>query len=187
MRGYSSERWFLPYRRRYNPAYAGILLWVGSGESAPPIQPRVCGDTTALVFRAVFVLDTTPRMRGYFEDDFPQLLKERYNPAYAGILILLCVLPTPIAIQPRVCGDTNNSTQIKPTTKDTTPRMRGYLKELKYALTERRYNPAYAGILCAAMRRTAGKKIQPRVCGDTCIACKTSRHSRDTTPRMRGY
>lgn len=86
MRGYSVPEGSDGQGVGYNPAYAGILFHTWRVFFLLQIQPRVCGDTTALVFRAVFVLDTTPRMRGYLKELKYALTERRYNPAYAGIL-----------------------------------------------------------------------------------------------------
>ena len=71
---------------RYNPAYAGILLFAPHPVWRLWIQPRVCGDTCQIDARVMRPSDTTPRMRGYFTKHPPTRAFLRYNPAYAGIL-----------------------------------------------------------------------------------------------------
>ena len=111
---------------RYNPAYAGILLFAPHPVWRLWIQPRVCGDTCQIDARVMRPSDTTPRMRGYFTKHPPTRAFLRYNPAYAGILWAASLRDMSVQIQPRVCGDTADRAQDAGPRYDTTPRMRGY-------------------------------------------------------------
>ena len=147
--------------------------WCAHSIGPQPIQPRVCGDTSFRTASSVAAMDTTPRMRGYLPNRRPRHAPQRYNPAYAGILLFA---PHPVWrlwIQPRVCGDTLGGITARHVSPDTTPRMRGYCRPGARCRAAIRYNPAYAGILVPELAELAVRKIQPRVCGDTSRECLT--------------
>ena len=146
-------------------------------------------------------------MRGYLHNRSVHFIAYRYNPAYAGILsgflrtaILEKIQPAYAGIlssfrpchglpkiQPRVCGDTRSWAFSLNSKIDTTPRMRGYYRSYADQGIQRRYNPAYAGILFSKVPFHIVRQIQPRVCGDTSIRRAMPSAGGDTTPRMRGY
>ena len=146
-------------------------------------------------------------MRGYLHNRSVHFIAYRYNPAYAGILsgflrtaILEKIQPAYAGIlssfrpchglpkiQPRVCGDTRSWAFSLNSKIDTTPRMRGYYRSYADQGIQRRYNPAYAGILMTSPLAVCKRAIQPRVCGDTSFKSQRTCSMDDTTPRMRGY
>ena len=69
---------------------------------------------------------------------------------------------------------------------DTTPRMRGLLRNWRSVLRPVRYNPAYAGTTRYGYARNDFFSIQPRVCGDYQTVPGGDFLFQDTTPRMRG-
>ena len=146
MRGLQKFRTYHKETVRYNPAYAGTT----------PCDMPSCSAT----------FDTTPRMRGLLailEEFFDP---ERYNPAYAGTTWCLSLCPPDSSIQPRVCGDYYAIDHLVFPLFDTTPRMRGLLKERADDCIDVRYNPAYAGTTRNHPTRVMSCQIQPRVCGD---------------------
>ena len=125
-------------------------------------------------------------MRGLRSGLSPAPSRRRYNPAYAGTTLTEEVKNLNVAIQPRVCGDYNESRVIGNIESDTTPRMRGLLSHTIWGTLPLRYNPAYAGTTLRAFSRSFAAAIQPRVCGDYLDVDSIFQDSIDTTPRMRG-
>ncbi len=87
MRGIFRMLWLQNSSTRFNPAYAGNIIFYATGDLDYEVQPRVCGEYS---WRKRWLLcnkGSTPRMRGIW------LLKEalrvgcRFNPAYAGNIL----------------------------------------------------------------------------------------------------
>ena len=187
MRGLRHESQMHMVDGRYNPAYAGTTVSRGYQCLSSAIQPRVCGDYETIRHLWKPLGDTTPRMRGLREGNTIGCGSYRYNPAYAGTTLFEKLNKESWEIQPRVCGDYRGETQEKRENQDTTPRMRGLLRQAVHVIKQCRYNPAYAGttalyIWCPgaqadttprmrgllderhAMRER--RRYNPRVCGD---------------------
>ena len=110
----------------------------------------------------------------------------RYNPACAGTTPSRAPRRRRQPIQPRVCGDYQKCFATSMSSADTTPRVRGLRCRLLVIRAICRYNPACAGTTHPHSVCTACMPIQPRVCGDYCIASDRPCYTNDTTPRVRG-
>ena len=151
------------------PRMRGLPHKWGWAGSILTIQPRVCGDYACSSSCTIANIDTTPRMRGLPCRRMSGWRTMRYNPAYAGTTILPQTSGLKTSIQPRVCGDYMRQMAIGVMPSDTTPRMRGLLREWANDCTDVRYNPAYAGTTIVRIEAVCVDEIQPRVCGDYLI------------------
>ena len=90
---------------RFNPAYAGnIYLWGFYGIYSQ-VQPRVCGEYLFKRMDTASTIGSTPRMRGISITIFNRITQTRFNPAYAGNIIVGIRVFKAFQVQPRVCGE----------------------------------------------------------------------------------
>ena len=84
-------------------------------------------------------------MRGIFDWCLEEMHYTRFNPAYAGNIIIIIIGIIHCQVQPRVCGEyaPNSSTVVLP--RGSTPRMRGISDYDINKMMDIRFNPAYAG------------------------------------------
>ena len=130
---------------RFNPAYAGNIAspWVGSYTCQ--VQPRVCGEYWKSYLSAEIFTGSTPRMRGISHLISFSTFYTRFNPAYAGNIVLLVLHSFLFQVQPRVCGEYRFLNYLSINLSGSTPRMQGIYYEYNGAECEFRFNPAYAG------------------------------------------
>ena len=74
---------------RFNPAYAGNIENCIHHITKSKVQPRVCGEYRVVSSRNLFVVGSTPRMRGILISRERGQLLQRFNPAYAGNIFTL--------------------------------------------------------------------------------------------------
>ena len=110
---------------RFNPAYAGNITDWKLRRFRTEVQPRVCGEYVVKVIGECIGTGSTPRMRGIYRHYSLFGNNHRFNPAYAGNIILLLVIRLIQQVQPRVCGEYHCSDTIKVLISGSTPRMRG--------------------------------------------------------------
>ena len=84
-------------------------------------------------------------MRGISILHSSMLISSRFNPAYAGNIDIIKVVPSFIQVQPRVCGEYATDSTIFSTLSGSTPRMRGICISSALEMIKSRFNPAYAG------------------------------------------
>ena len=125
-------------------------------------------------------------MRGIFDAVSMRFNKFRFNPAYAGNMVLhLCIMLLS-QVQPRVCGEYPCIIFEKSPQIGSTPRMRGIFNCYPVDHDGFRFNPAYAGNIGADIRRADSIQVQPRVCGEYKLNTVNSKLDAGSTPRMRG-
>ena len=149
------------------PAYAGKPSCRRRNSTIPRVYPRVCGETIRLRLRQDGVEGLSPRMRGNREDRHHRLPRQRSIPAYAGKPTDRPEPPASSAVYPRVCGETSCRTARRRYRAGLSPRMRGNLERFRYALAGDGSIPAYAGKPPRSYRWHAGRRVYPRVCGET--------------------
>ena len=90
---------------RFTPAYAGNIASSFLSFGSYSVHPRVCGE----YFRNNFIISSsigsTPRMRGIFDWCLEEMHYTRFNPAYAGNIIIIIIGIIHCQVQPRVCGE----------------------------------------------------------------------------------
>ena len=148
---------------------------------------RVCGDDP--MFPRVRVEDMlfVPRMRGWSQDKqvcFPSL---HICPAYAGMILLNCLLLFCLNHLSRVCGDDPHRQIINPQNLRFVPRMRGWshCKSGKWNGTI--ICPAYAGMILLEHENRAHALHLSRVCGDDPLFFPSCIWKHLFVPRMRGW
>ena len=105
MRGISVNIIRTPPICRFNPAYAGNILYQISGCLYKKVQPRVCGEYAGGRMITCHFQGSTPRMRGISNCFSDTLSLLRFNPAYAGNIAPLNDMYVQQQVQPRVCGE----------------------------------------------------------------------------------
>ena len=87
MRGIFRMLWLQNSSTRFNPAYAGNIIFYATGDLDYEVQPRVCGEYASRYSILQGTLGSTPRMRGISQGQLRELVKNRFNPAYAGNIL----------------------------------------------------------------------------------------------------
>ena len=73
---------------RFNPAYAGNIDKQQSFQVRFQVQPRVCGEYVRILCGLNEAIGSTPRMRGILKITLSWICACRFNPAYAGNILL---------------------------------------------------------------------------------------------------
>ena len=150
----------------FNPAYAGNIISSKVTNTSIQVQPRVCGEYVAIFSQLDLNTGSTPRMRGISCSCVCCSVNSRFNPAYAGNIILLIVQVRCFQVQPRVCGEYSKAQPKNERRTGSTPRMRGILRLIMIQKLMGRFNPAYAGNIEPEYRYFRYVQVQPRVCGE---------------------
>ena len=90
---------------RFNPAYAGNIVFLSNAIDRTQVQPRVCGEYFDGSGAMWCTEGSTPRMRGILSDRGFGNIRYRFNPAYAGNIPRYYPLMLRCQVQPRVCGE----------------------------------------------------------------------------------
>ena len=96
---------------RFNPAYAGNIKENITYDKDVQVQPRVCGEYDISSDKDLRRIGSTPRMRGIFSWIEKTCIKGRFNPAYAGNIDKNRYYFVEKQVQPRVCGEYEDSIQ----------------------------------------------------------------------------
>ncbi len=129
--------------------------------------PRVCGGTPARELAASRGTGLSPRVRGNPKAVPAPPPRPRTIPACAGEPAAGKPDCTGRKDYPRVCGGTEQSWRESPTGNGLSPRVRGNLFVLAFAVFNVRTIPACAGEPVCAAVSVAGLEDYPRVCGGT--------------------
>ena len=125
-------------------------------------------------------------MRGIFLWLVGILWLIRFNPAYAGNIIIIDRCLSDFLVQPRVCGEYVDVKDWYDNLTGSTPRMRGILQGMAGSVVTSRFNPAYAGNMQWTPAASLISKVQPRVCGEYYVPLLCTIRIPGSTPRMRG-
>ena len=168
------------------PAYAGNTLLLILKIWATRDHPRVCGEHWLGSDRWVFVLGSSPRMRGTHVDGVGLLRHLGIIPAYAGNTRIQFSERSHRWDHPRVCGEHIAWHMPRYGYMGSSPRMRGTRKHCQHRFQRNRIIPAYAGNTKPAEDRPTYLRDHPRVCGEHYAVEKDVRGSAGSSPRMRG-
>ena len=105
MRGIFGFMTFLCVVCRFNPAYAGNIACFQLIKRLLQVQPRVCGEYYKFDYYNIDIAGSTPRMRGIWIGCGNCNSTCRFNPAYAGNILMHSHLMHIDQVQPRVCGE----------------------------------------------------------------------------------
>ena len=87
MRGIFRMLWLQNSSTRFNPAYAGNIIFYATGDLDYEVQPRVCGEYSSVQLMPSRFAGSTPRMRGISCFCPMPSTARRFNPAYAGNIL----------------------------------------------------------------------------------------------------
>ena len=105
MRGRLLKKSTEELEKRNTPADAGKTPYLTGEQEYPEKHPRGCGEDSAERPRAVFALETPPRMRGRLTDFFESGEKTRNTPADAGKTFEKLERSNDSWKHPRGCGE----------------------------------------------------------------------------------
>ena len=168
------------------PAYAGNTLLLILKIWATRDHPRVCGEHWLGSDRWVFVLGSSPRMRGTHVDGVGLLRHLGIIPAYAGNTRIQFSERSHRWDHPRVCGEHRNHRTSRRDTSGSSPRMRGTPVGMPSASRLVGIIPAYAGNTEGGMPLMLARRDHPRVCGEHVYGRYSLPTASGSSPRMRG-
>ena len=171
---------------RYIPACAGETE-VRCLQTEPGwVHPRVCGGNRANVYLGLFVIGTSPRVRGKPSGNSGSASFVRYIPACAGETIRPCPRATMRRVHPRVCGGNHSEPLPTISLHGTSPRVRGKPVPIYGFSFRLGYIPACAGETHASVLPAFTQTVHPRVCGGNDEEAAVRVHADGTSPRVRG-
>ena len=150
------------------------------------VQPRVCGERSASVLAVCDENGSAPRVRGTVQIDAVIGLVDRFSPACAGNGGRADLWWAVALVQPRVCGERFQSSQARPQTGGSAPRVRGTDLAALMVVSGARFSPACAGNGQSPVRLLRVRPVQPRVCGERTVAGVLPRSMDGSAPRVRG-
>ena len=152
------------------PAHAGntwlnVALAAGSRD-----HPRACGEHLASSYRTASEWGSSPRMRG--TPSFPAMGHGTswIIPAHAGNTEIDDLVKSLFGDHPRACGEHWPTISAWPSTRGSSPRMRGTLQR-KHALADMAgIIPAHAGNTYGEPHHDLAGGDHPRACGEHCMS-----------------
>ena len=130
---------------RFSPACAGNGMDFPLTTRVCAVQPRVCGERSASVLAVCDENGSAPRVRGTVQIDAVIGLVDRFSPACAGNGGRADLWWAVALVQPRVCGERFQSSQARPQTGGSAPRVRGTDLAALMVVSGARFSPACAG------------------------------------------
>ena len=127
------------------PAYAGNICGTSTQSGKSRDHPRVCGEHTTLNAPAHSYIGSSPRMRGTYRHQRPQLTVPRIIPAYAGNIATCGARCRVVRDHPRVCGEHALLCGHCTMDRGSSPRMRGTCLLGNSIYKVNGIIPAYAG------------------------------------------
>ena len=113
-------------------------------------------------------------------------MHKRFSPACAGNGGQAHSDLSPLPVQPRVCGERNQSPIASPNAGGSAPRVRGTVSRHPRYHRAARFSPACAGNGQRRQRTVRRVPVQPRVCGERSSATFRGLRPSGSAPRVRG-
>ena len=174
---------------RFSPAHAGNICGGQTMKTAPPVQPRTCGEHLLRRCCVCLFLGSAPHMRGTCKDinlsrqpvrfspahagnmhqlppPPPRGLRIRFSPAHAGNMLAELIVCCVCAVQPRTCGEHSGHVTGQFYQFGSAPHMRGTYNLWRRKRFFIRFSPAHAGNIAYAKTACAPASVQPRTCGE---------------------
>ena len=131
--------------RRFIPAYAGNARHPATGPRERSVHPRIRGERadTLTIQRKAF--GSSPHTRGTLSTGYPQALKPRFIPAYAGNACAIRRAWPWHAVHPRIRGERMAKATGGNDPAGSSPHTRGTRLHHLAAVNHGRFIPAYAG------------------------------------------
>ena len=151
---------------RLIPACAGNTSDGHQAHHRYAVHPRVCGEHSCVSGSITSIGGSSPRVPGTQDRQEAAHVVERFIPACAGNTPSACRRRAGSAVHPRVCGEHQPPSVIKPAACGSSPRVRGTpVYPLKVAYPQR-FIPACAGNTNAEPCKGLLQAVHPRVCGE---------------------
>ena len=173
-------------RTRFIPACAGNTPCMLPALMATTVHPRVCGEHPILVVALVWLVGSSPRVRGTPPSIVPFSQDGRFIPACAGNTNISRLRNTPLPVHPRVCGEHVPLAGLDPAALGSSPRVRGTPLVCSLRLWPPRFIPACAGNTATNWTSKRSPPVHPRVCGEHHSARAGLPGRSGSSPRVRG-
>ena len=131
------------------PAYAGNTSQCAALRAVLRDHPRVCGEHMSATSLAVRLTGSSPRMRGTPNRYRIVFATPGIIPAYAGNTRGLRMMLSRVRDHPRVCGEHGLAATARWGRTESSPRMRGTLRQSIFFVPPHGIIPAYAGNTCS--------------------------------------
>jgi len=110
---------------RFIPACAGNISLARSCRRRDPVHPRVCGEHRVGMIMTVFLIGSSPRVRGTSVLGKSTIGIWRFIPACAGNIPHRCGIRSRRPVHPRVCGEHPGVLRKNLPLSGSSPRVRG--------------------------------------------------------------
>ena len=169
------------------PAHAGMARSDSSYAGTAGSVPRACGDGPRRDTSGDCVDACSPRMRGWPAGDDRAQIARRVFPAHAGMARLSGLLRSPCSSVPRACGDGPPCREQPWSSRECSPRMRGWPGRPFEAMSHTVVFPAHAGMARFQHQCSRPDECVPRACGDGPAETSLLIAQQACSPRMRGW
>ena len=173
-------------RHGKTPACAGRTAPVSASQRANSEDPRVCGEDRRTDSYESAASGRPPRVRGGRAPGDQAARAAGKTPACAGRTGSARTPATPLAEDPRVCGEDQREPDQIVVGEGRPPRVRGGLSGQRPPLGLSRKTPACAGRTWLTVRRSTCRREDPRVCGEDGLCFGMSGGELGRPPRVRG-
>ena len=172
--------------RRFIPAPAGNMSVSGPVTPQTPVHPRACGEHIFSVRQRSTGAGSSPRLRGTSTMHLLDSVFDRFIPAPAGNIKVICsdILNTPV--HPRACGEHGACCGTMGRCGGSSPRLRGTFDLAGYPLNLIRFIPAPAGNIRSSGRACTRTPVHPRACGEHSFGLFDIERPFGSSPRLRG-
>ena len=149
--------------------------------------PRARGGISAVCCPHFCSLDSSPRTRGYFPGSGSAPFLCLLFPAHAGVFPQFRVRLHFVFALPRARGGISIVQRVIGPELVSSPRTRGYFREVCFHFGSYRLFPAHAGVFPVLSWDHNPADSLPRARGGISSAADAAGHATDSSPRTRGY
>ena len=149
--------------------------------------PRARGGISIPVPRETTQGGSSPRTRGYFLGRQGHARRRTLFPAHAGVFPEIHMIHNHMAPLPRARGGISIVQRVIGPELVSSPRTRGYFREVCFHFGSYRLFPAHAGVFPVLSWDHNPADSLPRARGGISSAADAAGHATDSSPRTRGY
>ncbi len=187
LRGWSDRVRKVPHTAHVDPAPAGMVRLSPTGPPVPRGRPRTCGDGPTEALRGGARDESTPHLRGWSLGRGAVGRSQGVAPAPAGMVSRRVGSPRYPRRRPRTCGDGPGGRSPWPTTRRSTPHLRGWSRGSRALPSTPEVDPAPAGMVPRQGRAGGDGRRRPRTCGDGPAISLGSLIKSTSTPHAWGW
>ncbi len=171
---------------RFIPAPAGNGIAAPNGQRRMAVHPRACGERPNHYPPALWILGSSPRLRGTGAGVVRVSSVRRFIPAPAGNGWRLRQGSVLLPVHPRACGERQYPLNAGQVFIGSSPRLRGTAGLMKKGDNYDRFIPAPAGngVLQTSWRGII--TVHPRACGERRSSRNIVKCLNGSSPRLRG-